>query len=73
MTRLLKELISRVERLPEDEQEALAAFMLEELADEERWAESFARSSGVLSKLAADTRAEIRAGRTTPLDELLDE
>ena len=37
--------------------------ILDELADEERWDEAFARSRDQLAKLTAQARDEIRAGR----------
>jgi hypothetical protein len=39
-----------------------------ELADERRWADGFARTPDVLAALAAEARAERRAGRTKLLD-----
>ena len=55
-------------KLPEEEQEAFAAFMLAELESERRWDELFARSQDVLSKMAEEARREYRAGLTKPLD-----
>ena len=46
------------------EQDAVAAILLEELASEQRWAESFAKSQDVLEKLAGEALAEHRAGLT---------
>ncbi len=45
----------------------MAAIVLEELASEQRWAESFARSQDKLAKLAEEALAEYKAGRTKPL------
>lgn len=72
MTQLLEEAISRVQQLPESEQDAIAQLILDELADEQRWDESFSRSQDALSRLAAKVRADIREGKTIPkgLDEL---
>ena len=63
MTRLLEQALSEVEKLPAHEQDAIAAIILEEIADERRWDEAFARSQDQLSHLAEKTRADIRAGR----------
>ncbi len=68
MTRLLKEAFEAASKLPEDEQNALAALILEEVELEVRWDESFARSGEVLAKLAAEAREDHRLGRTRPLD-----
>jgi hypothetical protein len=63
MTRLLQEAFAQMEKLPETEQDAIAALVLEELADEERWQEAFARSQDQLAGLAAKVRDDIREGR----------
>ena len=49
--------------MPFLERAALAALILDEWADEQRWEESFARSQEQLGKLAAKVRADIQAGR----------
>ena len=41
MTELLKQALSEVEKLPEIEQDGIAAIILEELADEKRWQEKY--------------------------------
>jgi hypothetical protein len=43
---------------------------LEEIASEQRWLRSFARSEHVLESLASEALAEFRAGKTKLLDEL---
>ncbi len=68
MTELLEYAISRLKTLPADEQDALAAMILEELEDERRWDEAFARSPDVLAKLAAEAMTEFRTGKTQELD-----
>ncbi len=67
MTKLLEKAVSAVSNLPEEEQDAIAAIILEELADEERWAQSFAASQRQLSILAKEALEEYHSGRTTPL------
>ena len=49
-------------------QVVIATLILEELEDDQRWDESFARSPDVLAKLAAEAMAEYRAGKTQELD-----
>jgi hypothetical protein len=68
MTELLARAIARLQTLPESEQDAIAAMILEEIEDDRRWDESFARSPNLLAKLAASAMAEYRAGRTQELD-----
>lgn len=72
MTQLLAQAMLEVEKLPQPEQDAIATMILDELADEDRWEASFARSQDQLAKLAAQTRDEIRAGRVRKMgvDEL---
>lgn len=67
MTQLLEKALSQVAKLSASEQDAMAAIVLEELASEQRWAESFAKSQSLLAKLADKTLAEHAAGRTKPL------
>jgi hypothetical protein len=65
MTQLLEQALTEVKKLPEPEQDAIAALILDELADERRWQENFARSQDQLSRIAAKVREDIRAGRVT--------
>lgn len=67
MTRLLKQALGEVAKLPAPEQDAVAALVLEELASEKRWSESFAKSQDALARLAEEALAEHAAGRTKPL------
>jgi hypothetical protein len=55
-------------QLPETEQDAIAAFILEELEDEARWDRAFSQSQDMLVKLAAEALAEDQAGKTQELD-----
>ena len=68
MTRKLKFAIDRVSVLPDDEQDAIASMILEEIEDEARWCASFAKSQEALARLADETRAEITAGDVLPYD-----
>ena len=63
MTRLLQEAFAQMEKLPETEQDAIASLVLEELADDARWQEAFARSQDHLASMAAKVRDDIREGR----------
>jgi hypothetical protein len=68
MTKLLEKALAEVAALPPDQQDAVAAWLLAELASERRWDETFARSEKALERLADEALAEHRAGRSTPLD-----
>jgi hypothetical protein len=72
MTELLEEAIAKVQQLPPSEQDAIAQLILDELADEQQWNQAFERSQEALSRLAAQVRADIQAGKVKPLgmDEL---
>jgi hypothetical protein len=68
MTKMLQKALEEASRLPPDEQDALAARILEEIDSERRWDELFSKSPHVLEKLAEEAKAELRAGLTEPLD-----
>ena len=72
MTELLQQALAKVQKLPDAEQDAIAAIILEEIADERRWDEAFARSQEQLARLADRVREDIRAGRVRDIgvDEL---
>ena len=68
MTELLEQAIAKLKNLPANEQDAIAAMILEELEDERSWDEAFTRSPDVLAFLATEAMAEYRAGKTQELD-----
>lgn len=68
MTALLAKALSKLQNLPDQEQDALAALILKELESEQAWDASFAASQGPLSRLAEQAVAEYKAGKTAPLD-----
>jgi hypothetical protein len=71
MTSALQQAFEKAAALPPEQQEVLAAILVEEMASEERWQRSFARSQDALRKLAAEALAEDAAGRTLDMDESL--
>lgn len=68
MTASLEKAFAEAAKLPENEQDELAEWILRELASEQRWNQAFAASADVLARLADEALAEHRAGRTLPLD-----
>ena len=68
MTQLLEKACSQLTQLPDSEQDAIAAMILDALADEEQWTAQFANSQDALAKLAMEALAEHKAGKTLPLD-----
>jgi hypothetical protein len=67
MTELLERAMQEVEQLPEVEQDAITAVILEELHSEARWDAAFARSQEQLAQVAGDALAEYHAGNMTVL------
>lgn len=68
MTKALEEAFRAAARLPEAEQDALAAAIQAELEADAEWEKSFARSQDALARLADEALAEYRSGRTLPFD-----
>jgi hypothetical protein len=61
MTKALKKAFEVASRLPDREQDELATAILEELAADERWEASFARSQDALQRLAQEALDEHRS------------
>jgi len=71
MTKLLREAIAQIEKLPPDQQDAIAARFLAELQDEQKWETQFAATTDdQWDQMAAMVRQEIAKGNTVPLDEV---
>ena len=68
MTELLKQAIEKIEQLSEEDKNAIATIILEELEDELKWSKSFANSQDTLANLAAEALNEYKTGRTEELD-----
>lgn len=68
MTDLLKKAFDAASRLPADEQDAVAEWLLAELASEEGWEERFASTQDALSTLAHEALDEHERGETEDLD-----
>lgn len=68
MIKLLEKAFTEASKLPEGDQEALAAWILEELATERRWQEVLAGSAEATAKLADEALAEYHEHRTQALD-----
>ena len=63
MTQLLEKVLTKVYKLPPEKQDTIAALILEELDDEQRWDAAFAESQDKIAQLAHKVRADIKAGR----------
>jgi hypothetical protein len=72
MTELLQQAVAEIERLPAEDQDAIAARILAEVADEEAWAARFhATTDQQWDRLAEAARREIARGDTAPLGKRL--
>jgi hypothetical protein len=71
MTELLQQVIAQIEKLPADQQDAIAARFLAESKDEQKWETSMAATTeDRWDLMAAMVRQEIAKGETVPLDEV---
>ena len=71
MTRLLEDVLRKVGKLSDDEQNGIASQILETLEDEEAWGKTLRKNPAKLRKLAEKALDEHRCGKTRPLDEIL--
>ena len=72
MTKLLERAVAEASARPEAEQDALAARILAEIADEREWDRAFAATTDEeWDKLAAMARRDIAAGGSSSLDEVV--
>ena len=71
MIKLLEQAVAEIEKLPEDAQDAIAARLLADLADEQAWAARFAATTEAhWERLATTTRHETATEDTIRLEEV---
>lgn len=70
MTNLMEEVIQKARLLSDDQQDALARIILQEMESELTWNELFARpeSAGLLASMADEALAQAMAGLARPLE-----
>ena len=68
MNEVLDKALAEVAKLSDSEQEAIGAWLLEELSAEREWDKRFAESADLLARLADEALAEHREGRTQQLE-----
>jgi len=68
VTQLLERAFAAASTLPEQEQDAVASFLLAELESDRRWIAAFAASQPQLANLAAEALREFEAGDTALMD-----
>ncbi len=71
MTNLLEKALRKVQSLSSAEQDAIAAQIMDSLADEAAWKEQFARNPELVRRLAQEALEGDERGETRPLDEIL--
>jgi hypothetical protein len=64
MTHLLERAFKKVSKLPEDEQNVIAKWLLDELESEKAWEKSFSDSEDALTNLAKETVSEYKKENT---------
>jgi hypothetical protein len=69
MTRLLEKAFEEASKLPEEDQDALAEMLLNDLASEGRWTEAFTKSQDKLALLAKEALTEFKQGKTKLIEE----
>ncbi len=71
MTSLLRRALAEAEKLPAEDQDAIASRLLEEVEDERRWAARFAATTDdQWDRIVAEVRRDVGAGGTRSLDEV---
>lgn len=68
MNARLEKVIETLHDLSDEQQDAIASIIMDELEDENRWNQTFASSQDVLAKLAAQAREDERNGLVEELD-----
>lgn len=63
MNTRLEEAFAQAAQLPPDEQEALAALLLDEIASERLWDQAFTKSQNQIAELADEALTEFQEGR----------
>ncbi len=71
MTTLLQRAVAAVEKLPIEDQDAIASRLLAEVEDEREWAARFAATTDEQwDRIVAEVRRDVATGGTRPLDEV---
>ena len=68
MTQSLEKAILEIKKLPDEEQDAIAAVIMAELKSERQWDNAFENSGAELDQLAEEALKEYSDNKTEPLD-----
>ena len=71
MTQSLERAILEIKKLPDEEQDAIAAVIMAELKSERQWDNAFENSRAELDQLAEEALKEYSDNRTESLDTIL--
>jgi len=71
VTEALATAVSEAAKLPVEDQNYIAFRIMEEIAAEKKWTDSFSRSPEILDDLAAQARQEIAEGKIYSLETIL--
>ena len=71
MTSLLRRALAEAEKLPAEDQDAIASRLLAEVEDERQWAARFAATTeDQWDRIVAEVRRDVATGGTRALDEV---
>jgi hypothetical protein len=68
VTKALEDAFREASKLPESEQDSLAAAIRSEIATDADWDRAFRDSQDVISRLADEALDELRSGKTQSID-----
>lgn len=68
MTQSLEKAILEIKKLPDEQQDAIAAVIMAELKSERQWDNAFENSRAALGQLAEEALKEYSDNKTEPLD-----
>ena len=71
MSSLLEQALQKVSALPREEQDAIAAQILDRVGEEEAWRQFFESRRESFERMAAKAREDHQRGLTKPLEDLL--
>jgi hypothetical protein len=71
VTEALAAAVSEAAKMPVEDQNYIAFRIMEEIAEEKKWNDSFTHSPEALEDLATQARQDIAEGKTYPLAEIL--
>ncbi|MFM9047326.1 MAG: hypothetical protein ACKOOH_06655 [Cyanobium sp.] len=70
MFQALSAAVASAAKLPEEEQNVLAAILLEEMESENCWSALFSESQNLLEQMANEAIHDFQSGQVHPFDEL---